>query len=244
MSKRKCSKKQLAALARGRKKRKANLRRKRPYKRRKSTRRLKSPTKKKRKLKRRNSTGSMHLTGGSGDVNPQFISGLAQFLGQTPPYSKLVQYQTIPNPVSKLPRKGAKVTVLEVLKIYAKFQYEHPPHVAANNDFFQMISFSTKPHPDGDYYRFGQSQCLFQIESGYYIIGVAPVSYYVHDPDQPFEYDLTDSAGHGILVATDSIYVATEAFGYEFQNEMSWKIMYRFKNVSLTEYIGIVQSQS
>lgn len=64
-------------------------------------------------------------------------------------------------------------------------------------------------------------------------------------------HDLTDGAGHGILVATDNIYLsvqtsltayngssADEIIGFCFAD-----LIYRFKEVKLQEYIGIVQSQ-
>lgn len=55
--------------------------------------------------------------------------------------------------------------------------------------------------------------------------------------------DLTDGAGHGIIVATDNIYVTLFSAGTGVAAEVDVKIMYRFKNVALAEYIGVVQSQ-
>lgn len=56
--------------------------------------------------------------------------------------------------------------------------------------------------------------------------------------------DLTDGAGHGILIATDQIYIACSESGYSASpNTLSYKIMYRLKTVGLTEYVGMVQSQ-
>lgn len=65
-------------------------------------------------------------------------------------------------------------------------------------------------------------------------------------------HDLTDGAGHGVLVATDNIFLTlqtaatvvgasatiTAATGFG-----ECAILYRFKEVGLAEYIGIVQSQ-
>jgi len=56
-------------------------------------------------------------------------------------------------------------------------------------------------------------------------------------------FDCTDGAGHGILVATDSIFISCSQIGYTAAAPIAFKIMYRLKTVSLTEYIGIVQSQ-
>jgi hypothetical protein len=57
--------------------------------------------------------------------------------------------------------------------------------------------------------------------------------------------DITDNAGNGVLVATDSIVFGMGNTGVTFGGtaNMSARILYRWKNVGLQEYIGIVQSQ-
>lgn len=61
--------------------------------------------------------------------------------------------------------------------------------------------------------------------------------------DEPWSIDLTDGAGHGILIATDYIYASFSSAGTGVINSAQVKILYRWKNIGLTEYIGIVQSQ-
>ncbi|GAG62860.1 unnamed protein product, partial [marine sediment metagenome] len=61
--------------------------------------------------------------------------------------------------------------------------------------------------------------------------------------DCVYMWDCTDDIGHGILVASDYIYVQGDTTGYGVGAEFNFKILYRFKNVRLQEYIGIVQSQ-
>jgi hypothetical protein len=58
--------------------------------------------------------------------------------------------------------------------------------------------------------------------------------------------DLTDGAGHGVLVATDNIFlgtIQTSAAVPVVTGNVAMRILYRWKNVGLQEYIGIVQSQ-
>jgi len=55
------------------------------------------------------------------------------------------------------------------------------------------------------------------------------------------QYTLHDGAGHGLLLAADKVYL----FCYTTSAEkfvVDCRITYRWKNVSLTEYIGIVQA--
>jgi len=65
------------------------------------------------------------------------------------------------------------------------------------------------------------------------------------DIEFPIQIDLTDGAGHGMLVATDNLYLTIFAASatVPFTGAVTCKCMYRFKKVSLQEYIGIVQSQ-
>lgn len=62
------------------------------------------------------------------------------------------------------------------------------------------------------------------------------------------EYDdLTDQAGHGLLVATDNIYlnVWMDSTGAQVITNPAvvCTLHYRLKEIGLQEYIGIVQSQ-
>jgi len=60
---------------------------------------------------------------------------------------------------------------------------------------------------------------------------------------QPTEFDLTDGAGNGVLIATDQVFFegSTDNAGSATN---SWaKILYRVYNASVLEYVGIVQSQ-
>jgi len=65
-------------------------------------------------------------------------------------------------------------------------------------------------------------------------------------------HDLTDGAGHGILIATDQIFLTQQtslacltASGTadSITGFVQADLIYRFKEVKLQEYIGIVQSQ-
>lgn len=70
------------------------------------------------------------------------------------------------------------------------------------------------------------------------------------DGDGVDYHDLTDGAGHGVLIATDNIYFtlystcsATGTATTSVQANATLALLYRFKRVNLQEYIGIVQSQ-
>lgn len=60
----------------------------------------------------------------------------------------------------------------------------------------------------------------------------------------PFTLDLTDGAGHGVLIATDQMFLGVNTVGFVAAGGAVVKLLYRFKEIKLAEYIGIVQSQS
>lgn len=175
------------------------------------------------------------LTGGTGDVNPQFMHGSApQTTTDTPATT------TVALPVSRIP--GADTaTVVEVLKVYVDFP--QPTEVAVTEaDRYATVSFSTASSGTtailfSDPRTF--AQITLKIEDAFTAGGT-----YHSVFDTPIVFDCTDGAGHGILIATDNIYVqfASTAWNTAAQTAY-WKILYRFKEIGLLEYIGIVQSQ-
>jgi len=246
--KRKATPAQLKALAKGRKKRLANIRKARKSLRR--TKSTKSIRKKPTKRRRRNSTGGMAgyiatLTGGSKDVNPQFINvktGNQIELNQS-------VYNNFVLPVTRIP--GAKrVTLIEILKLIWQFN-EYPK-------MHRTEAVTDKSTYMGLY--LGNHSSLLSFENPLVIankyIETIGVSYQHAGPpfgpmagfvtiEMPWEVDLTDGAGHGILVAVDSLTLVVHTYGYAGteRNGAELKILYRFKGVSLHEYVGIVQSQ-
>lgn len=59
----------------------------------------------------------------------------------------------------------------------------------------------------------------------------------------PIVRDFTDGAGHGVIVATDQLFYFFDTVGFGAPVAFWMRIWYRFKEVTLEEYIGIVQSQ-
>lgn len=82
---------------------------------------------------------------------------------------------------------------------------------------------------------------------------ITPDHFFVYSTDNESVdfHDLTDGAGHGLLVATDNIFLSVQTTNIAFVGESADSIVgfvaadliYRFKEVALAEYIGIVQSQ-
>lgn len=174
------------------------------------------------------------LTGGTGDVNPQFFSGV---MTQTVADNAITS--AFPLPVTRLP-KGDKVTIVELLKVYADF----PPLLGTNvaettyniSMFFSTVSFGTGALAWNEPNVFALLQR--QQRKAFTAAGT-----YIDTVNDPVSIDLTDGAGHGILLATDQFFVQLSSTNTATTNSVAFKMLYRFKIVGLLEYIGIVQSQ-
>jgi len=161
------------------------------------------------------------LTGGTKDVNPQYMSGEVT-TGAT---ANATYSAEIPLPVQRLNNKNRSM-VMEILKL----QFEVGDDSATGHVHFGI---STS--------KLTQAAGTKPTISNPSIIYMERVKYGAAGQLATHSADLTDAAGHGVLVGADKIYV--------FYNTATTsgitvkvRIWYRWKNVSLTEYIGIVQA--
>lgn len=181
------------------------------------------------------------LTGGTNDVNPQFYS----FRIAQAEQNQTVNIQ-LPTPISKLQTSNKQATVMEVLKVFFTLSQEINEVFLANWIVTQQSVFlSTAPNNVSnmafrDPTVFAHTSLIWAtVDQNVPVTQNAGFAW----PQEPFIYDCTDGAGHGILIATDSIFVQMQSGGFDAPAQADVKIMYRFKKVSLDEYVGIVQSQ-
>lgn len=165
------------------------------------------------------------LTGGTGDVNPQWLSIVAT---ESAADTTTTVQQTLP--IQRLRTQG-KAQVMEILKV-AWFFPSSGEIDSSISAFLSTTSFGTtattfsEPRVlDGR-----QAEALLTTSGTF-------------KREEPVFHDLTDGAGHGILVATDSIFIQVQSAATSSAVPVRLKILYRFKDVSVEEYIGIVQSQ-
>ena len=175
------------------------------------------------------------ITGGTGDVNPQYF-----IVTNDQTAANAYREAVFPTPIPRVPRGNGDVTIMEVLKIFWEFPDVTALPVAGGSHVKMQQQISTRPQTAivpanpgvlsykelnffGAFTAAGSMLCVWE---------------------EPCVTDLTDGAGHGILVATDNMYFGVDTNGFGVAATLwSAKIEYRMKNVSLVEYIGIVQSQ-
>lgn len=166
------------------------------------------------------------LTGGTGDVNPQILTNVVQQAT-----ADVTIEEEIALPLPRFAQKGNRSMVLEILRI--DLWPMDFPTVSATDKSVQYY-VSTQSGPSMSNSRMFYSRQL--------IINFAANSSSMV-PDINTSNDFSDGAGHGYLVATDSLFFGISSTVTSILNKAAFRIHYRFKEVSLAEYIGIVQSQ-
>lgn len=174
-------------------------------------------------------TMSDQLTGGSNDVNPQYIhNSVSQTLADTN------STQQITLPIDRLGFGGNRIGVVEVLAVF--FDWRNPLSAATAVNL--TAALTTKS--------FAATKVLFNEPTCFAYMHLFSTLTTTGGTlvDMPMRYDCTDDSGHGIVVATDAIFLNISSLATGQANIVDVKIEYRYKNVTTVEYIGVVQSQS
>jgi len=177
------------------------------------------------------------LTGGTGDVNMQWL----QLPGTQITVQNNYRQVQVALPINRLGQSKGKVVIIEVIKVWFDFP-AFPGALEATGQVVQaQAQLSTTSQNDISHSNstvFAYGSLKFKGNAG--VEGGVGTSW-----ETPQVIDLTDGAGHGILIATDTIFFGIDTDSYPGAGvSFNCRIFYRFKQVDLTEYIGIVQTQS
>lgn len=225
-----------ARKAKGRKKKTPIKRKATTYRTTKPKRKRKAPVRRRRTMTKRRRVGDL-LTGGTGDVNPQYMHGVCAMKVA----DSIAEY-AFNVPIVRIPGASNRVTIMEVLKLFWHPEPFKVDEVGVSHQV-QQISFSTIAQGTALWAGFQEPNVFCQMAKGYRgaFTATGSMNAYHYFPEM---YDITDGAGHGFLIASDKIFVQVDTT--QFTPDLihfRWKILYRLKTVGLTEYIGIVQSQ-
>lgn len=186
------------------------------------------------RMRREGGEGGL-LTGGTGDVSPQWLSFSA---AQSAADTTTTATQAIP--VQRLPQSG-RAQVLEILKVV--FNTTALPASASATETIDSINVFISTTSFGTTATNAAEPRVFAYDAVANRSAFTAAGTYMASLPQIRFFDCTDGAGHGVLVATDNIYAQVSSSGTGNTNTANIKILYRWKNVGLQEYIGLVQSQ-
>lgn len=175
------------------------------------------------------------LTGGTGDVSPQWMSFSAT---QSAADTTTTVTQAIP--VQRMPTSG-KAQVMEVLRVV--FEHTAFPAVASATEALDAITAYLSTASFGTTNTTWAEPRVFAGMAKYDRGAFTAAGTYAFVDNRHASMDLTDTAGHGVLIATDNIFLQVQSSGTGAANVVACKVLYRWKHVALQEYIGIVQSQ-
>ena len=173
-----------------------------------------------------NMASNKELTGGTGDVNPQWLTSITTQSG-----NDVSTQLEVALPIPRVSAKTGRTTVLEVLRMQ-----------------FILADISATPAASFVSCVVGTNSATIGLASAnafaVFLLDIAnSTATGVNITDSVFQQDLSDGAGHGFLIGTDNIYVTLNSAATAAINSMVVKLLYRYKEVTLAEYIGIVQGQ-
>jgi len=177
------------------------------------------------------------LTGGTGDVNPDlFVTYISPgILSNSTDQVAASMESRVPLPVQRLDNKG-KSMVMELLRVRYDPDWTFQGDQQYNTCFY--ISTATQVGTAANLIRIDTPGILALQRT----TKAQSTAVGFETNQGPIEQDLTDGAGHGLLVATDNIYFG--ALAYQVSNGIvGFQLTFRWKNIGVKEYVGIVQSQ-
>lgn len=186
------------------------------------------------------------MTGGSGDIKPQILTTTAIQPNTGAPVNEYI-VKEITLPVPRIGSVKNKATITEILKVW--FYTGPATKPDSNVATWATLATSDLNHKTGDS-TVGVSpgrQFISDVSFPTALVG----NYFNRDEDSatdytekmPKQFDLTDSNGNGVLVATDTMYFVVASQDANIGQSFVAKILYRMVDVPIQEYVGIVQSQ-
>lgn len=170
--------------------------------------------------------GGDMLTGGTKDVNPQYSS-----IQVVESAANTFTQGTLNLPVLRGNMVGGKYQVIELL--YAWLDLQTNDGATGSG---RTVALTTT------------SQTAMQVLSNPDVvlmyndlITITTSGLYVET--NPKFYDFTDRAGHGIIIATESLFLSVIGTSQTAAQTARCRIFYRFKNVNVNEFIGLAIQQ-
>lgn len=197
--------------------------------------------------RKRGAVGSGILTGGTNDVNPQFFRFNKAEGPQDANASTVVVSNT---PIQAFTQgRGDRAIVMEVLKIFISADFQALRGLLIDSLWLIWVAVgSGNGVPNGAQgTKDGMSNQNSFASYHYRLLVPATTFGGNNDSQMGKEIDVTDSNGHGVLIATPQVTLSLrqETTGGSWLQGpiITCGMLYRFKEVDLTEYLGIVNSQ-
>lgn len=179
------------------------------------------------------------LTGGTGDVNPQFLQIT---VNETALNTFTAEEWRLP--LMKVGTSSQRAQVIEILRIFAQHNYPDIPAAMGASTVTWGLKWGGQPTVMPP---FDDTTIIVQDYSPCVVAGIPGAGEaYAYMRDQPSsitQYDLTDGAGHGYICFVDRLWVYIEGAGNTGAKFINLKMYFRFKNVGMPEFISGLTAQ-
>jgi len=168
------------------------------------------------------------LTGGTNDVNPQYTS--TQIVESA---ANTFTQGSINLPVLRGKTSNGKYQVIELLKMMANITGNDGATASVRSFSISTASKSTAvPNINDPDVLYHYDDTITITTSGLYV------------QENPIEYDFTDGAGHGLIVATETMFFQLQGVSQTNALTANVRIIYRFKNIGVDEFVGLAIQQN
>lgn len=188
-------------------------------------------------MSKRGRTSGGSVTGGTGDIKPQYFT-LHAAASAADDYA----VEKISLPVPRFGTMKTKATIVEVLSV--DWYLNMADYGDSASTAFGFLSTNTARST-------GETSTLATLVEdakdpttlGLAVQNRVLVTQGGFTQVSPIHVEMTDENGNGVLIATDSIFIVGGFVGNTAAGEVICKMKYRLVNVGVSEYVGIVQSQ-
>ena len=188
-------------------------------------------------MKRRRTSGGS-VTGGTGDIKPQILTGTVPAASAADDYT--VQQLNLP-----VPRFGTMKTKATVFELLHMDWYLNPTNAGdtTGQDFgflaTQQLRSNAETSTIASWVTDVADPTAFAAVMRNHTVSTNGMIVETY----PHRVDFTDGNGNGIVIATDRLFIHTGGVAQASNGQTVIKLTYRLINVGITEYVGIVQSQ-
>ncbi len=182
-------------------------------------------TRKKSTMKRKRNNN-----GGRIDVFPNFLTGvISQTVADT--FATVL----VPTPIPRIQttRSGNRATVMELLWIEVLF-----PNIELSAALANITIFFSIGTPPAVVLPFNNPRVIAEVRIDSHVSSATGAFV----TQQPYIYQMQSMDGHGYLLAAESFHASIFSAGTQIINDGQWRMYYRFIDIPLSEFIGLVQS--
>jgi len=179
------------------------------------------------------------IVGGGGknttDRYPNFMSGILTMTA-----ANVFTTDQVFTPISRLQKTGPKIRIMELLWFDVSVTILD---LLIDGGFF-IFGLSLGASPEDTTVNFGRPNVIGSVAEEIHVAGAPAAGLASVTVNSPRRYDWQSADGYGYLLASDSFNVFGGTAAQANPSVFGWKIYYRFVEVNIAEYIGIVQSQT